>query len=168
MKSRYSLRARVILAMLVVATVSSALFAGAIYVTNERLERELMSSLVDRETAKLEIQLQDNGEVPAVYSSGTRIYRRNQHAADPVPEQLARLEPGYHHNVEFNDRAHHVGIHDLNGDRVYVAMDFTDFERKERKFESIALLGAVLVPVLAICVGAWLSRTVVAPGYISG
>ena len=154
-----SLRARVMLGMFVLALLSSTVLALGAYLASEDLEETVLSHTMEQEVAFLDNHLSaaDVGQHSALLS----VYRAGD--AQPVPAAFAGLTPGQHHAVALGDLKFQVLVRGSGAERMTVAYDISEWERRERRILMILLLGVGLITLLAIPLGYWLSRQIMAP-----
>lgn len=149
--------------MLALVSVSSVVYACGVYFADHALEVTLLDTRVKQEMEAFIARSQEGEGVPPIQSADVRTYLRSQAAGALIPNTFSGLAPGFYHDVEIGGRYYHVSVRNVGGDRAYVALDVTGVERKEQRLMLFLLLGALLTPALAIWIGFWLSRKVIAP-----
>ena len=156
---RLSLRVQVAAAILLSVTVSSLLFAGSLLYANGELEHALYNVYTTQELKQVRGQLQQDESAPLPHNtSRTHVYLRSRASERPVPELFAHKGPGTYANLFLNGRFYHLKVQDLKDDRIYVAMDVSEFERKESRLRMIIIGGAVMAPLAGFWAWLGLSR----------
>lgn len=156
-----SLRWRITLAMLVLAAVGSSIFAISVYLAAERLEHSVLNREVETEFHALASRARHEPELRTVRSELVLAFIGRDNPE--LPAALAALPPGHYHAVPLGDRAYQVYVDQDRGRDIYVAYDITDWEALERPVINILIAGVVLGSVLAVVLGFWVSRQVIAP-----
>lgn len=156
-----SLRLRITLAMLALAAVGSSIFALSVYLAAERLEYSVLNREVETEFHSLAARARQDPELRTVQSELVLgfIGRDNP----DLPRALAALPSGHYHAVPLGDRAYQVFVDQDRGRDIYVAYDITEWEALERPVINILAAGVVLGSLLAVVLGFWVSRQVIAP-----
>lgn len=163
MKTKYSLRWRVTLAMLALVSLSSIVYAFGVYFADHALEEALLDTRVKQEMETLIARLKKNEAEPLIQSADVRTYLRSQARAASIPNIFSDLAPGFYHDIEIDGRYYDLSVRDIGDDRAYVALDVSDVERKEQRLMLFLLQGALVTTAIAIWIGFWLSRKVIAP-----
>lgn len=162
-KTRWSgsLRLRITIAMLVVAAVGSGIFAASVFVAAERLERAVLLRHVEAESAALVVRSRGDPGVRTVRSAWLLGYVGRDNP--DLPREIADLPPGGHHAIPVGGKVYQVYVDEDESQRVYVAYDITEWEALERPVIYVLIGGAALSVLLAIGLGFWASRAVIAP-----
>lgn len=156
-----SLRLRITLAMLALAAVGSSIFAGSVYVAAERLEQSVLNRHVREEFETLAARARHEPALSTVKSALLVGYVGRDNAE--LPREFAQLPPGGYHDVSLGDKAYQVYVGEDSGRSFYVGYDITEWEALEEPVINILIAGVVLGAVLAIVLGFWVSRQVIAP-----
>jgi signal transduction histidine kinase len=156
-----SLRLRITLAMLALAAVGSGIFAISVYLAAERLERSVLNRQVQTEFHTLAARAASDPELRTV--RGALVLGFIGRDNPELPDALAALPRGAYHAVTFADRAYQVYVDEDRGRDIYVAYDITEWEALERPVINILIAGVVLGSLLAVVLGFWVSRQVIAP-----
>jgi signal transduction histidine kinase len=156
-----SLRLRITLAMLALAAVGSSIFAASVFIAAERLEQSVLNRHVHVEFETLATRAHDEPDLRTVRSALLVgfIGRDNP----DLPSEFAALPPGGYHAVPIGDKAYQVYVGEDAGRRVYVGYDITEWEALEQPVINILIVGVILGMALAIVLGFWVSRQVIAP-----
>ena len=163
MKTKNSLQYRITIAMLVLVVTCNSLFAVVIYFANDRFEDALLNDQANTAMEMIISQLAENNITQLQQSLDFRFYLESRKQQFPIPAVFADKAEGIYHEVDLNQRSYHLAIRHLDNDTIYLAHDITEIEAQERKLEILLIIGTLLTPLLAIWIGLWLSRRVIAP-----
>lgn len=156
-----SLRARITLAMLVLAAIGSSVFAFSVFIAAERLEQSVLNRHIRAEFDTLALQARAAPELRSVRSALLLGFVGRDNPE--LPHQMAALAAGVHHAVLVGDKAYQVYVGDDHGRQIFVAYDITEWEALEQPVINILIAGVVLGSLLAIILGFWTSAQVIAP-----
>lgn len=156
-----NLRARITVGMLVLASLSSLLFAFGMYLANEGLETTVLQEVVQHEFDSLAASSIENPEQVRIHSALLEGYVGQRNPA--LPAELVNLAPGNYHNLPIGERVYQVLVGDHKGRRIYVAYNITDWESRERYMITVLVAGVLLVAIGSVWLGFWSSRQIVAP-----
>ena len=152
MKSRRSLKRRLLQIMMVYAVLLSLAIVGQGFFVNEHAEQLVWESLLqseldhflERSKSEPGYRWQDT-ESLALYGAGT---------SDPMPAALRALPPGVHDDVEVDGVLKVVLVREVDGQPLAMALDITGFEYNESRLALLIILSALaLVVLLALAVG---------------
>lgn len=143
------------------AALGSAIYAASVYIAAERLEQSVLNSHVRAEFETLAKRARTERDLRTV-SSDLLVGYVGQDNPD-LPEEFAELAPGDYHAVPLEDRAYQVHVGEDHDRRIYVGYDITEWEALERPVINVLIGGVVLGTVLALALGLWISRQVIAP-----
>ncbi len=156
-----NLRARITIGMLVLASLSSLLFALGVYLANEGLETTVLKEVVQHEFASLAaISLQDPQRTH-INSALLQGYVGQANAK--LPPELQTLAPGSYHSLVIGDQMYEVLVGDDKGRRIYMAYNITEWEIREHYMIGVLVAGVLLVTFGSVWLGFWSSRQIVAP-----
>ncbi len=157
-----SLRVRITIAMLALAVVGSSIFAASVFVASERLEQTVLDRQVRAEFETLASRAKTEPDLKTVRSALLLGFIGRDNPDAPAP--LAALPPGVHHAVMVGDKTYqvYVGTADA-GQPIYVAHDITEWEALEQPIINNLIGAVVLVSVLAVVLGFWISRQIITP-----
>lgn len=155
-----SLRARIIIALVVIVTVTSSLFAFGVLFMKEKLEEVIFEQMVQSQLEQLVAQLDAGTYDPDRLFEGWSFHFEDDGAVDPI---LHALPPGSHHSVRVGTRYYQVAVAERDGHPVYLTYDISDWENLEHQlFEMLAYaIGALAL--VAIAMGQQASRAILAP-----
>jgi signal transduction histidine kinase len=156
-----SLRLRVTLAMLGLAAIGSSVFAASVFVAAERLEQSVLLRHVRSEFDALAEQSRHDPSLRTVQSALLLGYVGRDNPE--LPREFAELPPGGYHALRVRGKAYQAYVDDDTGRRIYVAYDITEWEALEQPVINVLIAGVVASVLLAIGLGFWASRAVIAP-----
>ncbi len=156
-----SLRARITLGMLVLASLSSLLFAFGVYLANEGLETTVLQEVVQHEFNSLAASSLQDPQQTHIYSALLQGYVGQANAQ--LPPELLALEPGSYHSLTIGDQMYEVLVGDDEGRRIYMAYNITEWEIREDYMIGVLVAGVLLVALGSVWLGFWSSRQIVAP-----
>lgn len=152
MKIRDSLRSRFVAAILLVVVLLSASFYLAVSHFIEYLEQELIGERLQQELLVFADEYRHAADEASRPSANTRRYLARS-AQDPLPAPLATLSPGTHDDIRIDGQTYHVGRQDIDGARLFVAIEMDPVERLEHRLfvltVTCSLLGLALSWLLA-------------------
>lgn len=158
-----TLGARIALAMLSVITIGVFILGIVFFFTFDHMEYKLLEML-DSYAAQ---NLDETGQENIFLDSDSALIKDNSFArfssSDNIPDKIKKLNVGFHHDVEFNERSYHVAIKEFKGVKKYLVFDITDIETQEHILSRIILVAIASVLVIAAWVTYWLSRKVIRP-----
>jgi signal transduction histidine kinase len=156
-----SLRVRITLAMLALAALGSSIFATSVFVAAERLEQTVLDRHVRAEFDTLAGRARHDPSFTTVRSALLLGFVGQDNPE--LPAAFATLSDGRHHAVHVGDKAYQVFVGTDEGRRVYAAYDITEWEALEQPVVNNLIGAVVLVCVLAVVLGFWISRQVITP-----
>ena len=138
-----SLRWRVTLAFGLLGAVLSGLFAWATTFITEHYENVLVDGMLTGFAEDIDARREGQpGHLLALPQTHTlQGYLRKADGSGSVPEAYLRLPPGFTEIELGDDSDIHLGVFDLGGDRLYLAINEADVEPLETDLERI--LGAI-------------------------
>jgi signal transduction histidine kinase len=156
-----SLRVRITLAMLALATLGCSLFAFGIFIAAERLERAVLNRHVHAEFETLAGMVREDPEVTTVKSALLVGFVGRDNPE--LPAQFTTLESGAYHAVSVGPKSYQVYVGNDRGKEIYVAYDITEWEALEAPVIYIMIGGIVAISLLAVWLGFRASAQVIAP-----
>ncbi len=156
-----SLRVRVTLAMLALAAIGSSIFAASVFVAAERLEQSVLDRHIRAEFDTLAVRAAKDPNVTTVRSALLLGFAGRDNA--DLPPEFADLPAGVHHAVSLGDKVYQVYVGNADGRPLYVGYDITEWEALEEPIIRNLIGAVVLVCVLAVVLGFWISRQVITP-----
>lgn len=156
-----SLRMRLILALVIIVTLTSTLFAGGVMLIKQQLEAVIFGNMVHEQLALLQQQLDDG-----IYNENS-LFDNWMFYTDAetmsIPVELSSLAPGSYHSVIVEGNYYQVEVGERNGDKIYLTYDITDWENLEHQLLEMLAYGVGMVLVAAIFMGRQASKAVLAP-----
>lgn len=161
MIKQMSLRARVMLAIVLLVTVISTLFVGVIWEIKVRLEAVAFGHMV---SDQLTLILESPGG-PAQFDD---TLLRDWHlyygdALNALPEQFAALPEGSHHSVRIDERYFQVEVRAADSGLLVLSQDITEWEQQEHWLLQLLASGTLLVLIVATFTGYRASLAVLSP-----
>lgn len=156
-----SLGFRVILALVLIVSVTSFLFAGGILTIKAQLEAIIFREMTAQQFDVLKEQVGEGEYRESALFRGWQFYFGD--AAVSVPEQIARLGPGSHHSVRVGDSFYQVQVGELQGRAAYLIYNITEWENREHQLLMMLLYGLGIVLVAALFMGFTATRVILAP-----
>lgn len=163
-KLHLNLRARFILALLVVATLLSGGYYYAVHEFVEVLEDELGTQSLVRELNDFTEYYAKNPAAPPIARDRiqTYVYKRNQAAAD-LPPPLAKWENGHSGEFRWHGIEYQAIRHDIGDTRVYMTLSLSRVEDLESRLVAFAWVFISCALLLSAIAGAGLSLLVTRP-----
>lgn len=153
-----SLRTRIIVALTLIVTVTSALFAYGVLFMKERLEEVIFGDMVRDQLEVLLGQLRDGS-----YDESKLFKDWALHTSEEVDPVLRALTPGSHHSVRVDDRYYQVEVGELEGAPVYLSYDITEWEKLEHDLLEMLAYSIAILLVVALLMGRQASQAILAP-----
>lgn len=164
-KSRRSLRSRIALGLLVYSLLLSGTVLLFGYLTNERIERVVLHSLLNAEVERFLEHRADNRRYPLPRSGTLNGYLRpsTQAAAPTVPTSLLALTPGLYNDIPLGDRSVAVFIRDVGAERIYMTVETTAIESNEHILFGWIGFWALIGALTLMLVVHWLAGRLLRP-----
>ncbi len=159
--NKASLRFRVILALVIIVTVTSALFAGGVLFIKAQLEEVIFGNMVSGQLEDIKRQLREDRFDESSLFAGWHFYM--QGSAEPIEPAFAELSLGSHHSVFTQDKVYQVEVGDWLGQKVYLSYDITEWEEQEHTVLIMLLYGLLLVLAVALVMGWTATNTILSP-----
>lgn len=156
-----SLRTRLILALVVIVTLTSTLFAGGVILIKQQLEAVIFGEMVRDQLQVLDQQLEAGTYSEASLFENWMLYV--DESASGLHPDIRALEEGSHHSVKIDDNYFQVEVAERHGEKIYLSYDITDWENQEHEVLEMLAYGIGLVLIAAIIMGWQASKTVLAP-----
>ncbi len=156
-----SLRFRVLLALVLIVTVTSFLFAGGVLIIKAQLEAVIFGNMVARQFNELVAQLDAGTYMDSHLFAGWQFYFGDRISA--LPSALLALAPGSHHSVTVGDFIYQIEVGQWRGTPAYLTYDVTEWESQEHSVLRMLVYGLVLVLVVSLLMGISATRAILAP-----
>jgi len=157
-----SLRTRIWLSFLLFGTSLALFVAGVAHFALEDIEHQIAERELVDEFEHYRLHRAAEAQTPLPSGANLTSYRKPAPPEQPIPEFLRNLPPGSH-EISAAGSIYHILVAILGTETIYLVKDATLFEAREEMVASAlwaTVLGAAL---LALAVGYWLSRKVMAP-----
>jgi signal transduction histidine kinase len=140
-----------------------SLLTIVVYYSNEALEDALLNTQTDFELENIRELLAQNPDAPLPGSASLSVYLESRRATRPIPEHLAGLDPGVHHDLELDGKAYHVLVAANGDDRIYIQYDVTEIEHSEELLHLILAVAWVVLLVIVFFISRILSSKLSGP-----
>jgi signal transduction histidine kinase len=154
---------KIMTSILLASVLFLSLLSIVVYYSNEILEDELLARQTDFELQNTRALLAGNPGASLPRSASLSIYLASRAATQPIPQHLLNLPEGTHHDIRIGDKAYHVLVAPLDGDRIYIQNDITEIERSERLLSTILLIAWIVLIVVLYFIARILSRKLSGP-----
>jgi len=161
MKSKASLKFRIVAALVLIVSVTSFLFAGGVLLIKSQLESRIFGDMVAEQMQVLTAQLDEGTYHEDALFNGWQFHT-GEEARNIAPE-IAALEPGSHHTISAGGSVYQVEVGEWNGSPAYLTYDITEWEAQEHAVLRMLLYGLLLVLIVAIAIGLSATRAILAP-----
>jgi signal transduction histidine kinase len=158
---RTTLKFRILVALVLIVSVTSFLFAGGVLLIKARLEATIFGEMVAEQMQVLSRQLEDGTYHGDALFKGWTFYFGD--AVNALPEAVTALAPGSHHSVVVGDLRYQIEAGAWNGGPAYLLYDVTEWEQQEHDVLLMLLYGLLLVLIVAILMGMSATRAILAP-----
>lgn len=161
MIAQLSLRARVMLAIVLLVTVISTLFVGVIWEIKVRLEAVAFSHMVSDQLTLI----MDSPGGPAQFDDSLLSDWHLYYGAGlaDMPEQFVAMAEGSHHSVRVDERYFQVEVRRAATGPVVLSQDITEWEQQEHWLLQLLAGGVLLVLLVATFAGYRASVAVLSP-----
>jgi signal transduction histidine kinase len=158
---RTTLKFRILVALVLIVSVTSLMFAGGVLLIKARLEASIFGDMVAEQMQVLIRQLDEGTYNDDALFTGWTFHFGEGVAA--LPEAITGLAPGSHHSVVVGDLRYQIEAGAWNGRPAYLMYDVTEWEQQEHDVLLMLLYGLLLVLVVAILMGMSATRAILAP-----
>ena len=155
---------RRIMLSIVLASVSFLLLLTlVIYYSNEALEEALLDAQTRFELDNIRKLLEKNPAAPMPGSANLAVFLESRRATRPIPDYLAELGQGVHHDIHIGDKAYHILVEPLGDDLVYLQYDVTEIEHSEDLLLFVLGVAWLVLLVLIVVIARILSHRLSGP-----
>ncbi|MEY3668506.1 MAG: hypothetical protein RL572_2046 [Pseudomonadota bacterium] len=158
---RTTLKFRILVALVLIVSVTSLMFAGGVLLIKSRLEATIFGEMVAEQMQVLSGQLDAGTYHGDALFKGWSFYFGD--AVNALPEAVTTLAPGSHHSVVVGDLRYQIEAGAWNGGPAYLLYDVTEWEQQEHDVLLMLLYGLLLVLIVAIVMGMSATRAILAP-----
>lgn len=156
-----SLRSRIILALVIIVTVTSTLFAVGVLQIKQQLEEVIFGDMVKEQLELFIHQLESNSYDPtSLYNNWAFHYGDNMSTVHP---DILALSEGSHHSVIIGNNYFQVEVGKYEEQPAILIYDITDWENLEHELLEMLAWGIAIVMVVAIFMGWSASQSILAP-----
>lgn len=158
-----TLSARIAFATLSILALGIIVLGIVFFYTFDYMEHkllEMLDSSAEQSLTEQELQRTYSGD-SSTYIDDHDITRLS--SSDDVPEEFEKLSPGFHHDIEFENKRYHVAVKQLKGTKRYLIFDITEIEAQEHILSRVIIFGILAVFLSAIWVTYWLAKKVISP-----
>src|SRR5690349_7238831 len=141
MKNKSRLEIQLIFIMLILLVISNVCFAVMIFYASNELEEQLLETQINLELEQYIKALADDGSTPFPKSANLLFYLKSNADINPIPETFLDLEPGIYHGIKSSGKSYQLAVRDTGNDRIYMALDISNFEDREEKLLSLLIGG---------------------------
>lgn len=156
-----SLKFRVILALVLIVTVTSALFAGGVLLIKAQLEEVIFGNMVADQLEDIKQLLDEEQFDESRLFAGWEFYTTDNDSV--IAPELTQLTQGSHHTVVVQDKVYQVEVGQWQGDAVYLSYDITEWEEQEHTVLIMLVYGLVIVLFVSLLMGWTATRAILAP-----
>lgn len=160
---KLSLRARFFAALALIVALIVGAFGFGLWQFVEVLELELLDRTLARELHEFADRYAHEPSLSPPQNADLLGFIQRSGEPDALPVELRQLPPGMHGEVFMDGRDYLVGRKDVDGARLYLALDIAPVEDLEDRLIGLALLCAVAALILAALCGVVLARVVMRP-----
>lgn len=151
-KPRHGLQRALTTGLLAYVVLLSAAVSAQGWLVNERAEALVWETLLSTEMDYM-LEHVDAPEWTAREPTALRIFVEG--LGEPPPPEMANLPPGLHDELAVDGRVVVAMVRIVDGRRVLLALDITEFEQAEREQLLVLALSSLVVVVLLGLAGAW-------------
>jgi signal transduction histidine kinase len=162
MRYKHSLRFRIAMSYFVTSVLLSAAVTGGVYLAYESLEDRFIAATL---TAELDYFIEEFRANPALtppVSTRLRGYVVREGESASLPAYLRGLGTGVS-ELSHDDRDYRVAVKDAGDMRFYLVYDDEEIEQREGYLLIFLVIGILLSSYLALWIGLWLSKKIIAP-----
>ena len=159
-KPRHGLQRALTTGLLAYVVLLSAAVSAQGWLVNERAEALVWETLLSTEMDYM-LEHVDAPEWTAREPTALRIFVEG--LGEPPPPEMANLPPGLHDELAVDGRVVVAMVRIVDGRRVLLALDITEFEQAEREQLLVLALSSLVVVVLLGLAGAWGVSRMMAP-----
>lgn len=163
MRINFGLRFRITLAAFLLVTTASGLFALGMAAINERLEGQLLYSAMEDEIEEYRRFHRVNPELAPPTSASLQSYLVEEAGIDSLPATLQDIPLGEQQKVRIDGRVYQAAHAGLEGRHLFITYDTTKIENRERRFRRLLIVCVILVSLLSLAAGYWLSGLALSP-----
>lgn len=146
MKARSSLRRRVVIGVVCYTLLISLAITLQGYLVNEQVEQRIWESMLQAELTHWLQRRRDDANFQWRDTEALQMFGHD--VSKSVPAEFAHLSPGVHDEIRRGNRQYVVLVQGAELDRLVLALDISDMERRESTLALAMVLSAVVLAVL--------------------
>lgn len=156
-----SLRSRFIVALVIIVTLTSTLFAGGVMLIKQQLEAAIFGNMVRDQLQVLLTQLDEGSySESALFENWDFYVDERVNLLNPI---IKALDTGSHHSVIVDHHYFQIEVAEHGHGKVYLSYDITEWENQEHRTLELLAYGIGFVLLAAVFMGWQSSRVVLAP-----
>ncbi|MDT8397110.1 MAG: HAMP domain-containing sensor histidine kinase [Pseudomonadales bacterium] len=159
--SLHSLKFRLIVALVVIVTVTSTLFATGVLFIKQQLEEVIFGDLVRQQMQTLLADFDSSHYANDFLFERWNFYHDGN--TDGLAPEIMQLPLGSHHSVSAGAHFYQVEVASIQGQKVFLTYDITAWENQEHEILRLLLYGVGLVLLAAIVMGISAAKAILAP-----
>ena len=159
--STLSLKARVILAIVVLVTLISSVFVIAIWEIKVRLEAVAFGHMAEEQLTLMMAASADPATLDMRLLPAWKLYTGD--ALAEMPAAFAALPPGSHHSIRVDDNYYQVQVSDMGGTHAVLTYDITEWESQEHWVLLLMVMGVAVLLVVTVISAFRASAAVLSP-----
>ncbi len=163
MRSRLSLRARFVVALLLFAAVLAGGFGLVVAQVIEVLESELQDRVIQRELSEFVEAFRRNPNIDPPHSAGVDGYVLRPGQPSQIPPAVERIAPGTAREIRIDNVDYIASRRDVGDARLYLVLDISNVDALEARLGTLALAFVLAAFIAAAALGLALSRLVTRP-----
>lgn len=152
-----SLVQRIMLSFALLVTLIATIYAAALHQSIEFTESHLIANFLDDELDRV-CNILDRGDIP-ITSNHTFLY--GPPPLNPIPSQFKGIKSGFSELLDQGDYFVYQGT--WKNQPILIVRDQEGFEETERTFKSLVIISVILVCLIGLLAGWWLSRNIMYP-----
>lgn len=156
-----SLRARLILAIVVLVTLISSVFVIAIWEIKVRLEAVAFGRMAEEQLQLMMAVSEDPGSLDMRLLPDWQLYTGE--GLTTMPAAFSQLSPGSHHSVRVDDMYYQVQVSAQSDYPAVLTYDITEWENQEHQVLLLMVLGVALMLIVTVVSALKASAAVLAP-----
>lgn len=156
-----SLKARLILAIVVLVTLISSVFVIAIWEIKVRLEAVAFGRMAEEQLQLMMAVSEDLGSLDMRLLPDWQLYTGED--LTTMPAAFSQLSPGSHHSVRVDDMYYQVQVSALSDYPTVLTYDITEWENQEHRVLLLMVLGIALMLIVTLVSALKASAAVLAP-----
>lgn len=159
--TKRTLRQRLVITTVTLVLVISSLFASGLFLLKQRLEEVTFGKMVQQHLDVLINENLESDDLNNRWFSEWQYYRGT--SVDQLPAAIRALSEGSHHSVDIDDQHFQVHVADVNGEKVFLLYNISEWEKQEHALLVSLCLGFVLVAIAALISASKVADSILEP-----